>query len=115
MDITIYHNTNCSTSRNTLAAIRAAGIEPHVVEYMATPPSRDELKRMIAAAGLSVRDAMRPKEPVYAELKLDDPSLSDDALLDAMLAHPILMNRPFVVTPNGVRLCRPMERLQEIM
>jgi arsenate reductase len=115
MDITIYHNTRCSTSRNTLAAIQAAGIEPRVVDYLATPPARDELKRMIAAAGLTVRAAMRPNEPVYAELKLDDPALSDDALLDAMLAHPILINRPFVVTPKGVRLCRPMERLQEIL
>jgi arsenate reductase len=115
MEITIYHNGRCGTSRNTLEAIRAAGHEPRVVEYLATPPQRDELKRMIADAGLTVREAMRAKEPVYAELKLDDPSLSDDALIDAMLAHPILINRPFVVTPKGVRLCRPMERVQEIL
>jgi arsenate reductase len=115
MDITIYHNPRCGTSRTTLAAIQAAGIEPRVIEYLATPPTRDELQRMIAAAGLSVREAMRAREPVYAELGLDDPGLSDDALLDAMLAHPILINRPFVVTPNGVRLCRPAERLQEIL
>jgi arsenate reductase len=115
MDITIYHNPRCGTSRTTLAAIQAAGIEPRVIEYLATPPTRDELQRMIAAAGLSVREAMRAREPVYAELGLDEPGLSDDALLDAMLAHPILINRPFVVTPNGVRLCRPAERLQEIL
>jgi arsenate reductase len=115
MDVTIYHNGRCGTSRNTLEAIRAAGIEPRVVEYLATPPEREELRHMIAAAGLSVREAMRAKEPVYAELKLDDPALSEDALLDAMLAHPILINRPFVITPKGVRLCRPVERLQEIL
>jgi arsenate reductase len=115
MDITIYHNGRCGTSRNTLEAIRAAGHEPRVVDYLATPPAREELKRMIAAAGLTVRGAMRAKEPVYAELGLDDPSLSDDALLDAMLAHPILINRPFVVTPKGVRLCRPVELVQEIL
>lgn len=115
MEITIYHNGRCGTSRNTLEAIRAAGHEPRVVEYLATPPQRDELKRLIADAGLTVREAMRAKEAVYAELKLDDPSLSDEALIDAMLAHPILINRPFVVTPKGVRLCRPMERVQEIL
>jgi arsenate reductase len=115
MDITIYHNGRCGTSRNTLEAIRAAGHEPRVVDYLATPPAREELKRMIAPAGLTVRGAMRAKEPVHAELGLADPSLSDDALLDAMLAHPILINRPFVVTPKGVRLCRPMERVQEIL
>lgn len=115
MDITIYHNARCGTSRNTLAAIRAAGIEPRVVDYLATPPSKEELTRMIEQAGLTVRDAMRAKEAVYAELGLDNPALSDDALLDAMLAHPILINRPFVVTPKGVRLCRPSELLQEIL
>ncbi|MFL6675260.1 MAG: arsenate reductase (glutaredoxin) [Massilia sp.] len=115
MDITIYHNGRCGTSRNTLAAIREAGIEPNVVDYLATPPSREQLRQLIAAAGLTVREAMRTKEAVYAELKLDDPGLSDQALLDAMVAHPILINRPFVVTPKGVRLCRPMERVQEIL
>lgn len=115
MDITIYHNARCGTSRNTLAAIRAAGIEPRVVDYLATPPSKEELTRMIEQAGLTVRDAMRAKEAVYAELGLDNPALSDDALLDAMLAHSILINRPFVVTPKGVRLCRPSELLQEIL
>jgi arsenate reductase len=115
MDITIYHNARCGTSRTTLEAIRAAGHEPRVVDYLATPPSRDELRQMIRAAGLSVREAMRAKEAVYAELGLDDPALSDDALLDAMLAHPVLINRPFVATPKGVRLCRPSEKLQEIL
>jgi arsenate reductase len=115
MDITIYHNSRCGTSRNTLEALRQAGHEPRVVDYLASPPEREQLRQMIAAAGLSVREAMRAKEAVYAELKLDDPALSDDALLDAMLAHPILINRPFVVTPKGVRLCRPVERVQEIL
>jgi arsenate reductase len=115
MDITIYHNSRCGTSRNTLEALRQAGHEPRVVDYLATPPEREQLRQMIATAGLSVREAMRAKEAVYAELKLDDPALSDDALLDAMLAHPILINRPFVVTPKGVRLCRPVERVQEIL
>jgi arsenate reductase len=86
-----------------------------VVDYLATPPEREQLRRLIADAGLTVREAMRAKEPVYAELKLDAPGLSDDALLDAMLAHPILINRPFVATPKGVRLCRPAEKLQEIL
>jgi arsenate reductase len=115
MDITIYHNARCGTSRNTLAAIRETGIEPRVVDYLVTPPSREELRQMIAAAGLTVREAMRAKEAVYAELNLDDAGLSDQALLEAMVAHPILINRPFVVTPNGVRLCRPMERVREIL
>jgi arsenate reductase len=115
MEITIYHNARCGTSRTTLEAIRAAGHEPRVVDYLATPFAREELRRLVADAGLSVREAMRAKEPVFAELKLDDPALSDDALLDAMLAHPILINRPFVATPKGVRLCRPAERLQEIL
>jgi arsenate reductase len=115
MEITIYHNARCGTSRTTLEAIRAAGHEPRVVDYLATPPEREQLRRLIADAGLTVREAMRAKEPVYAELKLDAPGLSDDALLDAMLAHPILINRPFVATPKGVRLCRPAEKLQEIL
>jgi arsenate reductase len=115
MEITIYHNARCGTSRTTLEAIRAAGHEPRVVDYLATPPAKEELRRMILDAGLAVREAMRAKEPVYAELGLDNPALSDDALLDAMLAHPILINRPFVATPKGVRLCRPAEKLQEIL
>jgi arsenate reductase len=115
MDITIYHNPNCGTSRNTLAAIRNAGLEPQVIEYLKTPPGREELKQMIAKAGLSVRDALRAKEELYAQMKLDDPALSDDQLLDAMMAHPILINRPFVVTPIGVRLCRPSELVLDLL
>jgi arsenate reductase (glutaredoxin) len=115
MDTTIYHNPRCGNSRNALALLREQGIEPRVVEYLDTPPTREELREMIARAGLTVREAMRPKEAVYGELGLDDPALSDDALLDAMLAHPILMNRPFVVTPKGVRLCRPPELVREII
>lgn len=115
MDITIYHNPRCGTSRNTLAAIREAGHEPQVVDYLATPPSREALRAMIAAAGLTVREAIRSKEAVYAELGLDAPGLGDEALLDAMVAHPVLINRPFVVTPKGVRLCRPVERVNEIL
>ncbi|GAB3458611.1 arsenate reductase (glutaredoxin) [Massilia terrae] len=115
MDTTIYHNGRCGTSRNTLELLREHGIEPRVVDYLATPPSREELRGMIAKAGLTVREAIRSKEAVYAELGLDNPALSDDALLDAMLAHPILINRPFVVTPKGVRLCRPAELVNEIL
>ena len=115
MDITIFHNTRCGTSRTTLDTIRAAGVEPRVVDYLAQPPSRDELKDLIARAGLSVRDAVRSKEALFAELGLDDPATTDDALLDAMVAHPILINRPFVVTPKGVRLCRPAELVREIL
>jgi arsenate reductase len=115
MDITIYHNPRCGTSRNTLAAIRDAGHEPRVVEYLSHPPSREELQAMLAAAGLTPRAAIRSKESLYAELGLDAPGTTDEALLDAMLAHPVLINRPFVVTPKGVRLCRPFELVQEIL
>lgn len=115
MDVTIYHNPACGTSRNTLALIRHAGIEPIVIEYLQTPPSRDTLKTMIADAGLSVREAIREKGTPFAELGLDNPSLSDDQLLDAMLEHPILINRPFVVTPLGTRLSRPSELVLEIL
>jgi arsenate reductase len=115
MDITIYHNPRCGSSRNTLALIRNTGVEPTVIDYLAKPPSHALLKAMIAAAGLSVRGAIRPKEAAYAELGLDNPALSDDALIDAMLAHPILINRPFVVTPHGVRLCRPAELVLDIL
>lgn len=114
-DITIYHNPSCGTSRNTLAAIRATGAEPRIVEYLKDPPSRDALKEMISRAGLTVRQALREKEKLVAELGLDNPATSDDQLLDAMTAHPILINRPFVVTPQGVRLCRPMEKVWEIL
>lgn len=115
MDITIYHNARCGTSRNTLALIRNTGVEPHVVDYLAAPPDRATLAAMIPGAGLTVRAAMRSKEQVFLDLGLGDPSLSDDALLDAMLANPVLINRPFVVTPEGARLCRPSELVLEIL
>jgi arsenate reductase (glutaredoxin) len=115
MDVTIYHNPECGTSRNTLALIRHAGIEPTVIEYLKNPPSRTTLVIMITDAGLAVRDAIRQNVPAYTELGLADPSLSDDALLDAMLAHPILINRPFVVTPMGTRLARPSEAVLDIL
>ena len=115
MDITIYHNPRCGTSRNTLAAIRAAGNAPRVVDYLAEPPAAGALAAMIAAAGLTVREAVRGKEARFAELGLDRPAVDDAALLAAMAANPILINRPFVVTPKGVRLCRPFERVHEIL
>jgi arsenate reductase len=115
MDVTIYHNPNCGTSRNTLEMIRNSGIDPTVVEYLKTPPSRAELTKMIADAGLTVRHAIREKGTPYAELGLDDPSLTDDQLLDAMLKDPILINRPFVVTPFGTRLSRPSEVVLDIL
>ncbi|MGN7771823.1 arsenate reductase (glutaredoxin) [Phyllobacterium sp. 22552] len=115
MTVTIYHNPSCGTSRNTLALIRNAGIEPVVIEYLKTAPSRKELKDMIKRAGLTVREAIREKGTPYAELGLDDPSLTDEQLLDAMEAHPILINRPFVVTDLGVRLARPSERVLDIL
>jgi arsenate reductase len=115
MDITIFHNTRCGTSRTTLETIRATGAEPRVVDYLVQPPTRDELQDLIARAGLQVRDAVRSKEALFKELGLDDPATTDDALLDAMVAHPILINRPFVVTAKGVRLCRPSELVREIL
>lgn len=115
MTVTIYHNPACGTSRNTLAMIRNAGIEPLVIEYLHTPPDRDTLKTLIAAAGLTVREAIREKGTPYAELGLDSPSKTDDELLDAMHQHPVLINRPFVVTPAGVRLCRPSELVLDIL
>jgi arsenate reductase len=115
MDVTIYHNPECGTSRNTLALIRHAGIEPRIVEYLIAPPSRSELRTMIADAGLTVREAMREKGTPFAELGLDDISLTEVQLLDAMLAHPILINRPFVVTPLGTRLARPSEAVLDIL
>jgi len=114
-DITIYHNPRCGTSRNALAAIREAGHDPRVIEYLGTPPTREQLARLIADAGLQPRDAVRRKEALYAELGLDRPEVDDAALLDAMAAHPILIERPFVITPKGVRLCRPFERVREIL
>lgn len=115
MPVEIWHNPACGTSRNTLAMIRHVGIEPHVIDYVNAPPSKQTMADTIAAAGLTVREAIREKGTPYAELGLDDPSLSDDALLDAMLAHPILINRPFVITPIGVRLCRPSEVVLDIL
>ncbi|ABC91309.1 arsenate reductase protein [Rhizobium etli CFN 42] len=115
MNVTIYHNPACGTSRNTLAMIRNAGIEPAIIDYVSTPPSRAELVKMIADAGLTVRQALREKDTPYAELGLDNPDLTDDQLLDAMLAHPILINRPFVITPLGTRLSRPSELVLEIL
>jgi arsenate reductase len=115
MSVTIYHNPACGTSRNTLAMIRASGEEPEVIEYLTAPPSRARLGELIAAAGLTVREAIRRKGTPYGELGLDDPALTDDQLLDAMLAHPILINRPFVVAPRGVRLCRPSELVLELL
>jgi arsenate reductase len=115
MSVTIYHNPDCGTSRNTLAMIRNAGIEPTVIEYLKTPPTRERLVELIGKSGLSVRDALRQKGTPYAELGLDDPLLSDDDLLDAMLKHPILINRPFVETLHGVRLCRPSEVILDIL
>lgn len=115
IDIVIYHNPDCGTSRNTLAMIRSAGIEPHVVEYLKTPPSRALLIELIERAGLTPRALLREKGTPYAELGLGDQSLSDEALLDAMTAHPVLINRPLVVTPLGVRLCRPSEVVLDIL
>ena len=114
-DIVIYHNPECGTSRNALAMIRNAGIEPHVVEYLKTPPNRILLKDLIAKAGLTVREAIRQKGTPYDELGLDNPELTDEELLDAMLEHPALINRPFVVTPWGVRLSRPSEVVLDIL
>jgi len=115
MSVTIYHNPACGTSRNTLALIRNTGDEPEIIEYLQHPPSRETLLGMIRDAGLTVRQAIRQKEALYAELGLDNPQLSDELLLDAMLAHPILINRPFVVTANGTRLCRPSELVLDIL
>ncbi|MCY1643516.1 arsenate reductase (glutaredoxin) [Methylorubrum sp. SL192] len=114
-DIVIYHNPACGTSRNTLAMIRNAGIEPHVVEYLKTPPSRALITRMLARAGLSVRDALRDKGTPYAELNLADPAFTDAQLLDAIEAHPALLNRPLVASPKGVRLCRPSEAVLDLL
>lgn len=113
--VTVFHNPRCGTSRNTLGLIRNAGIEPRIIEYLQHPPARDQLASMIRMAGLTVRGAMRQKEPLFDELRLGDESLADDRLLDAMLRHPILINRPFVVSELGTRLCRPSERVLEIL
>jgi len=115
MTVTIYHNHACGTSRNTLAMIRQSGTEPVVVEYLKTPPSRDKLKELIATMGIPVRALLREKGTPYKELGLDDPKWTDDQLLDFMVAHPILINRPIVVTPNGTRLCRPSEAVIDLL
>jgi len=115
MSVTIYHNPDCGTSRNTLAMIRQSGVEPVVIEYLKTPPSRETLKDLIAAMGIPVRALLRQKGTPYKELGLDDPKWTEDELLDVMMAHPILINRPIVVTPKGVRLCRPSEAVIELL
>ncbi|WP_440638765.1 arsenate reductase (glutaredoxin) [Bradyrhizobium sp. PUT101] len=115
MSVTIYHNPACGTSRNTLAMIRQSGVEPVVIEYLKTPPSRDKLKELIAAMDVPVRALLREKGTPYKELGLDDPKWTDDQLLDFMIAHPILINRPVVVTPKGTRLCRPSEAVIDLL
>jgi arsenate reductase (glutaredoxin) len=115
MDVVIYHNPGCGTSRNTLALIRHIGIEPHVIEYLKTPPSRALVARMAASTGEPLRALLREKGTPFAELGLDDPALTDDQLLDAIEAHPILLNRPIVVTPRGVKLCRPSEAVLDLL
>ena len=115
MDVIIYHNPDCGTSRNTLALIKNAGVEPHVIEYLKTPPSRAMLQELIARMGISVRALLREKGTPFAQLGLSDPGKSDDELIAAMLAHPILINRPIVVSPKGVRLCRPSELVLDLL
>jgi arsenate reductase (glutaredoxin) len=115
MDVIIYHNPQCGTSRNTLAFIRNAGVEPHIIEYLKCPPTRLLLSQLIERAGLTVRQILREKDTPYHRLGLGDPSLGDDALLDAITAHPILLNRPLVVTSKGVRLCRPSELVLDLL
>jgi arsenate reductase len=112
---TIYHNPDCGTSRNTLAMIRQSGVDPTVIEYLKTPPSREKLVELIKAMGIPVRALLREKGTPFHELSLDDPKWSDDELIDHMLAHPILINRPIVVTPKGVKLCRPSEAVLELL
>ncbi|ABA06372.1 arsenate reductase [Nitrobacter winogradskyi Nb-255] len=115
MDVIIYHNPDCGTSRNTLALIRNAGIEPHIIEYLKTPPLRVLLAQLIARMGISARALLRDKGIPYTELGLADPKLTDDQILDAMMAHPILINRPIVVSPKGVKLCRPSEDVLDLL
>ena len=115
MNVTIFHNPACGTSRKTLDILREKGDEPRVVEYLKTPPSRDELKRLYDRAGISPREGLRAKEPLAAELGLTRPDVSDDEILDAMVEHPILIERPLVETDKGVRLCRPQDRVREIL
>ncbi len=115
MSIVIYHNPACGTSRNTLAMIRQSGAEPEIIEYLKTPPSRERLKELVAAMGVPVRALLREKGTPYHDLGLSDPKWTDDELIDLMIAHPILINRPIVVTPKGARLCRPSELVLEIL
>ncbi|GGI21982.1 arsenate reductase (glutaredoxin) [Bradyrhizobium guangdongense] len=115
MNVTIYHNPDCGTSRNTLAMIRQSGVEPVVIEYLKTPPSRETLRQLIAAMGISVRALLREKGTPYKDLGLADPKWTDEELIDQMLAHPILINRPIVVTPKGTRLCRPSEVVLDLL
>lgn len=115
MSVTIYHNPACGTSRNTLALIRATGIEPEVIPYLETPPSREELVSLIRRMGIGPRDLLREKGTPYAELGLGEPSLTDDQLIDAMIEHPVLINRPIVVGPNGAKLCRPSEEVLSVL
>lgn len=115
MSVTIYHNPACGTSRNTLELIRATGVEPEVIHYLETPPSRDELVSLIQRMGISPRDLLRQKGTPYAELGLGDSYLTDDQLIDAMMDHPILINRPIVVAPKGARLCRPSEEVLSVL
>ncbi|WP_315773135.1 MULTISPECIES: arsenate reductase (glutaredoxin) [unclassified Bradyrhizobium] len=115
MPVTIFHNPACGTSRNTLAMIRASGEEPEVIEYLKSPPSREQLIALINAMGVKVRDVLREKGTPYAELGLSDPKWTDDQLIEAMLAHPILINRPIVVTSKGARLCRPSELVLDLL
>ena len=115
MSLTIYHNPNCTTSRNVLRLLRDAGLEPQVVEYLKTPPSRAQMQALLAAMGMKPRDILRRSGTPYEELGLDDPALTDDQILDALGAHPILMQRPIVASDKGVRLCRPLERVHEIV
>ena len=115
MSVTIYHNPNCATSRNTLAMIRRSGEEPDIIEYLRDPPTRERLLQLIAAMAIPVRALLRQKGTPYAELELGNPALSDEALIDAMMAHPILINRPIVVTPMGARLCRPSQTVLDIL
>jgi arsenate reductase len=115
MDVIIYHNVACETSRNTLALIRNAGVEPHVVEYLTSPPSRAMIRQFVDRIGCPLRDLLREKGTPFAQLGLGDPAIDDDTILDAIAQHPILLNRPIVVTPRGVRLCRPSERVLDLL
>jgi arsenate reductase len=115
MDVIVYHNRDCGTSRNTLGLIRNAGVEPHIIEYLKCPPTRLLLRQLIGRMGLNMRDVLREKGTPFHELRLADPSLNDEQLFDAMMAHPILINRPIVVSPKGVKLCRPSEAVIDLL